>query len=488
MQIACVLGASVICVDLIVQQFPGQKSFRIQDSNVFLACSLSLSFGVMVFSALNSMLPSAKHYLQNAGYSDQAAGFALMACFIGGFVGIQTVSRLIHRYMPSHVVDCGHTHEDKDNHAHEHAHEHSCGGSRTPSHVSRPRLSRSHSAEAELPSVMENGHAAESTPLLGSGRISNGYPDVPSGSQGPRSGSFMVSITRSRTATADRRPSMIQKRVLSFVKDTKSNCDEQGPCYGYSDPCGQACFKLLSNRSSSSVRKPTIARTATEPFKKPTHSSGCHDDHIDEEEEPPMSPKSRTPVPIEEMEEGDDHSCHSMDSNEDLEAQHHHHVQNNAFLAIGLQTSIAIALHKFPEGFITYATNHANPRLGFSVFMALFVHNITEGFAMALPLYLALNSRIKAMAWSSVLGGLSQPLGAGIAALWFHVAKKTHWATPNAVAYACLFAITAGIMVSVALQLFVESLTLNHNRNLCIFFAFLGMALLGVSSAMVASH
>ncbi len=28
--------------------FPGQKGFRIQDSNTFLASSLSLSFGVMV--------------------------------------------------------------------------------------------------------------------------------------------------------------------------------------------------------------------------------------------------------------------------------------------------------------------------------------------------------------------------------------------------------------------------------------------------------
>jgi ZIP family zinc transporter len=37
----------------------------------------------------------------------------------------------------------------------------------------------------------------------------------------------------------------------------------------------------------------------------------------------------------------------------------------------------------------------------------------------------------------------------------------------------------------VALQLFVESLSLNHNRNLSIFFAFLGMTLLGMSNALV---
>ncbi|PHH59108.1 hypothetical protein CDD80_1875 [Ophiocordyceps camponoti-rufipedis] len=119
--------------------------------------------------------------------------------------------------------------------------------------------------------------------------------------------------------------------------------------------------------------------------------------------------------------------------------------------------------------------------------MALFVHNITEGFALALPLYMALGSRWRAMLWSAILGGLSQPIGAGAAALWFHLASRTHL-TPNAVAYACLFAATAGIMVSVALQLFVESLSLNHNRNLCIFFGFLGMVLMGFSSALFAAH
>lgn len=45
---ACVMGACVICVDLVIRYIPGKQDFRIQDSNSFLACSLSLSFGVMV--------------------------------------------------------------------------------------------------------------------------------------------------------------------------------------------------------------------------------------------------------------------------------------------------------------------------------------------------------------------------------------------------------------------------------------------------------
>lgn len=52
LSIACVAGASVICVDVLLCRIPRYKNFRIQDSNAFLAASLSLSFGVMVCLSL----------------------------------------------------------------------------------------------------------------------------------------------------------------------------------------------------------------------------------------------------------------------------------------------------------------------------------------------------------------------------------------------------------------------------------------------------
>jgi ZIP family zinc transporter len=168
-------------------------------------------------------------------------------------------------------------------------------------------------------------------------------------------------------------------------------------------------------------------------------------------------------------------------------SQHHHHVPTNVFLSIGLQTSTAIALHKIPEGFITYATNHANPTLGLSIFLALFIHNITEGFALALPLYLAIGSRWKAMMWSALLGGVSQPLGAGVAALSFRIAgrRKGEDEMEDRV-YGCMFAVTSGIMAMVSLQLLGESLDLTHSRRLCFVSAFCGMGILGLSSALTA--
>ena len=46
--VACVIGASFICCDIIVRQLPGMQKFSIAESDAFLSASLSLSFGVMV--------------------------------------------------------------------------------------------------------------------------------------------------------------------------------------------------------------------------------------------------------------------------------------------------------------------------------------------------------------------------------------------------------------------------------------------------------
>lgn len=414
-----------------------------------------------------------------------------MASFVAGFVGIQIISRMFHQFLPSHVVDCDHSHDD---HAHDNVHSHSHGPSRRQSSRVRSSSCRRASsfknyARTKSPT---NGLTVphESTPLLTETQHNDLHPTATIETETPTRPGAIPHTNRSRAATQSRRPSMlqVQKRVLSFVKDTKSNCDEQGPCFGYTDPCGQECFKHVNSRAtlvsktSSNFRTTSIAEVPT-------------DEDLGRESlttytlspaEQRSRATSRHSQPGHEDSEEDVHDHDHEHNHDDLEAQHHHHVPQNAFLSIGLQTSIAIALHKFPEGFITYATNHANPELGFSVFLALFVHNISEGFAMALPLYMALNSRIKAIAWASLLGGLSQPMGAGIAALYFKLANHTNM-TPDEVAYGCLFAVTAGIMTSVAIQLFVESLSLSHNRNMSIVFAFLGMTLLGVSSSFT-SH
>ena len=426
------------------------------------------------------MLPSSKQYLIEAGFIPSVAAWTLFACFVGGFMGIQIVSRFLHRYIPSHVEQCDHTH--KESFA---AHGHDGHMSRKTSHASLG-MSQPISHSSQLDGAAQSKHS-ESTPLLFESSSSI-RPALPNGKH--KSNSRRLDRSRSREipdVQGQRRPSMMEvpARVMSFVKDKKNDCDEGGACFGYTDPCGQECLKHMGYKpiTTSDSQHPSFIRTNTGKF-------SYHQTNLstrDEEDEIASTAALHSPRFTatrsntgEPMNEG----CESADG--DLEGQHHHHhIPVNAFMSIGLQTSIAIALHKLPEGFITYATNHANPSLGFSVFMALFIHNITEGFAMALPLYLALGSRLSAMLWASLLGGISQPLGAGIAALWFQIAGR-HGHKPGSGVYGCMFAITAGIMVNVALQLFVEGLSLNHNRNLCIAFAFIGMAIMGTSGALTA--
>ncbi|PNS17439.1 hypothetical protein CAC42_7122 [Sphaceloma murrayae] len=509
--VACVLGASIICADVIVRQFPGKKDFRIQDSDSFLSASLSLSFGVMLFSALYKMLPSAKSSLHEGGLSPKVAAWVLIICFIGGAVGIQIVSRILHHYIPSHVVDCEHTHDEEDPKEHSRRPERNrnIGGSGL-------KTQKNHSRSEPWPPTEPHVDGTGSY-------FSDGADLTPGTLRRPTHEDTFTTAQTSRPSLKSQISRTLSK--LSTAPTDGCKCDSKGPCHGFTEPCGQECFKIVQSRGSFSSDASTMTKKGRKPkseaYKFPVRhtlhpddrphestpllteiresgnsareslgSQTHHDEAIEDAAESNGNSKpisdSSTLTPYDHAVLHRHKSSHVSDlSSEEEQNQHHHHVPTNAFLSIGLQTSIAIALHKLPEGFITYATNHANPKLGFSVFLALFIHNITEGFAMALPLYLAIQSRPKAMLWSSLLGGFSQPLGAAIAALWFHIAGNGNLA-PGEGVYGGMFAVTAGIMTSVALSLFSESLDLTHSRGLCMVFAFVGMGIMGISSALTA--
>ena len=427
------------------------------------------------------MLPSAKNYLIKGGLSPKISIVVLIGSFLAGALVIAVVSQILHRYIPHSVVDCDHDHGDEEEGKDDEVdaeHTHSRPGSRPMEEHWNSSLEHSHSSLAGA----ELGHSSR----------------------------FLA-----------RRPSLhtqISTKVSQLVTGSKEFCDENGKCFGYSDPCGNECFRnvqhdriprLLHSASGKIPARPSGSRTQTLPAERqPLLKSMPSLQNVDEHT--PLTPTASGPATMENSQVslpstnangngygyGTAPSLHKQPSHASLESHasatshaHHHHVPTNAFLSIGLQTSIAIALHKIPEGFITYATNHANPRLGVSIFLALFIHNITEGFAMALPLYLAINSRWKAMFWSALLGGVSQPLGAGVAALWFKIARHRAGAgegEPSEMVYGVMFAVTAGIMAMVSLQLLGESLELTHSRRLCFVSAFAGMGVLGLSSALTA--
>ncbi|GKZ82435.1 hypothetical protein AnigIFM56816_007252 [Aspergillus niger] len=453
--VACVLGSAVICVDLVLRRLSRRKSFQIVHNNGFLSASLSLSAGVMLYTSLYSMLPTSHRYLTRAGLSPSLAAYVLIGLFLAGAVVIRLASALLHRYIPSHVVDCAHTHEPHPTSDHEH-------GGKPDGHL------HSHGPN----------HMNERTPLL-THKSSPATVTVPAAGDDPgallRRESLRIRFTR---------------RLSRLVGGVKSQCDENGPCFGFSQACGHECTKTLEGPEISVLDDGTVRPPLPHP-----HSISVQVDSAQLDDLEANLPSSQ----IRPQEASSSSSRTGLLDDQDVASedgtkpppnpQHHHHVPQNAFLSIGLQTSMAIALHKLPEGFITYATNHASPTLGLTVFLALFIHNISEGFAMALPLYLALHSRGWAMFWSSLLGGISQPAGAALAALWIWGARRANGddtAGPSWGVYGGMFAATAGVMISVALQLFSEGLTLTHNRGLCTGFAIGGMVLMGLSFALTA--
>lgn len=432
-------------------------------------------------------------------------------------MGIQVISRALHHYLPSHVVDCEHTHEGKPDKQDDEAHQYH-GHEDSGNHIQRtvPSPIRKSSLSGEIP--------GEDSNLNSSSRRSSSFSNPTSGLAATTEWEVENNIVDdAQQAQPISRPPLHQRlttTITQIVSGEDPSCSCDGPCYGYSDVCGQECFKNINARGGyrAPVRltsKPSIRPAISKVLTKSSDVQSTESTpllHQIAEEDRSLPTRTRC-VPefavgqhdeAEDIENGPSHSGLSTlegISNGDLQGvtkththqtdhshqhdRHHHHVPANEFLSMGLLTSIAIAIHKLPEGFITYATNHANPKLGVSVFLALFIHNITEGFAMALPLYLAINNRLLAMLISFILGGLSQPAGAGVAALWFKVAGKGNWA-PSDIGYGAMFAVTAGIMTSVALQLFSESLDLTHSRTLCFVGAFAGMTILGISSALTA--
>jgi zinc transporter, ZIP family len=88
--------------------------------------------------------------------------------------------------------------------------------------------------------------------------------------------------------------------------------------------------------------------------------------------------------------------------------------------------------------------------VGFALFVAIALHNITEGFTIALPLYMATRSRIKSFLYACLLGGLSQPFGALIGFLFLRESNLACW--DHNFIYGVLFATVSGLMGVISIQ------------------------------------
>ncbi len=110
----------------------------------------------------------------------------------------------------------------------------------------------------------------------------------------------------------------------------------------------------------------------------------------------------------------------------------------------GILTTLAISIHRFPEGLATFLVASTDLKLGIPFAIAIAIHNLPEGIAIALPVYHSTGKKRLAILYS-FLAGLAGPVGALIGL----VLAKTF--LPE-VAVGMMFGAVAGIMVYISLD------------------------------------
>ncbi|KAI8137339.1 Zinc/iron permease [Fennellomyces sp. T-0311] len=166
--------------------------------------------------------------------------------------------------------------------------------------------------------------------------------------------------------------------------------------------------------------------------------------------------------------------CHDEDHHTSQEDHQH-------FLRIGIQTAVAISVHKFPEGLIMFVSNQASTKLGWSVAAAMSIHNLTEGFMIALPLYFALRSRMAAFGWAALLGGLSQPIGAVLGLLLMHNIDESQ----ENLMFGIVFALVSGMMTLITIQsMLPQAIKADTEHRYVLPFFFLGIFFVGLTAIL----
>ena len=130
---------------------------------------------------------------------------------------------------------------------------------------------------------------------------------------------------------------------------------------------------------------------------------------------------------------------------------HDHSAHHHKLMRMGLFTALAIGIHNFPEGLATFLAALQDPALGVAIAIAIALHNIPEGISVSVPIFYATGNRKKAFTYS-VLSGLAEPVGAGIAylILRFFLGGDSGAIPPQLMGI--LFGGVAGIMVYISLD------------------------------------
>lgn len=111
---------------------------------------------------------------------------------------------------------------------------------------------------------------------------------------------------------------------------------------------------------------------------------------------------------------------------------------------VGMLTLFAITAHNLPEGLATFFATLESPTLGAPLAVAIAIHNIPEGIAIALPVYMATQSK-KMACIATFISGLAEPLGA---ILGYTILAPIM----SDMVYGWVFGMIGGVMVFLALD------------------------------------
>lgn len=156
---------------------------------------------------------------------------------------------------------------------------------------------------------------------------------------------------------------------------------------------------------------------------------------------------------------------------EDCECVHDHdHEVSHSII-------IALVLHNILEGFATGVTVATDIGLGITMAIGIAIHNIPIGTTLAVSVLSAGKERKNAIV-SSVLVGLSQPLGALVGLLIFG-------SEVNAAVLAACMAIVAGIMVFISFDELWPAARKSGSRNLTIVALVIGICFIPITEMII---
>lgn len=147
--------------------------------------------------------------------------------------------------------------------------------------------------------------------------------------------------------------------------------------------------------------------------------------------------------------------------------------KSNSLYKMGVLSAIAISIHNFPEGIVTFISTLENYKLGIPIAFAIALHNIPEGIAVSIPIYYSTGSKKKAF-YYSFLSGISEPIGGIVGYFLFKPFI-------NQLTLGIIFASIAGIMIFISLDELLPTAEKYGEHHLSVYGLISGMVTISIS-------